>query len=379
LKSHYAIALVTATLVLAGCGGSGDGEGTAGITVAKAKAGRESGDRAVVAALGRLEPATEVVEVAAPPGDRIASLLVDEGDRVDKCEILALLDSHAERTADLARITSRLEEARLRLSAETSYGNAAIDEAGLRIRELEELRPLEIEAQEALVAALEAEVGVVRRDLERIDSLHQNGVVSITELDHQTLIVRQKEEELRSARATFVRLRDGRDIDLSMARSQEEAARADLIRARTSIGLEELERELDLAASRVERSTIRAPVAGEVFEIHTRAGEITGKGPILSLGDTRTMLTVAEVYETDVRFVEPGQRTTISSPALPEDLAGEVIWVGSSVSRNKILDVNPTADTDRRTVKVKIRLDDNTIAARMVNLQVDVRIDVGQR
>ena len=61
------------------------------------------------------------------------------------------------RAAELARITSRLEEARLRLDAETSYGNAAIDEARLRIRQLEELRPLEIESQEALVASLREE------------------------------------------------------------------------------------------------------------------------------------------------------------------------------------------------------------------------------
>jgi HlyD family secretion protein len=53
--------------------------------------------------------------------------------------------------------------------------------------------------------------------------------------------------------------------------------------------------------------------------------------------------------------------------------------IGKTITKNALLDVDPAAAVDRRVVEVKIRLDPNDLAARMVNLQVDVAIDVHDR
>src|SRR5262249_52852823 len=101
--------------------------------------------RTRVAALGRLTPRGEVINVASPEGDRLGQLLVVEGQQVQAGDILAKLDSHAERVAEQQHIASRLAESSARLAAETVYGNALVSESTLRVRQLEHLPPLDIQ------------------------------------------------------------------------------------------------------------------------------------------------------------------------------------------------------------------------------------------
>jgi HlyD family secretion protein len=56
-----------------------------------------------------------------------------------------------------------------------------------------------------------------------------------------------------------------------------------------------------------------------------------------------------------------------------------VTYIGRLIDRNYIFDLDPRADADRRVVAVKIRLDDSKPAARFVNLQVKVSIQVDSR
>src|SRR6185503_4256686 len=57
--------------------------------------------------------------------------------------------------------------------------------------------------------------------------------------------------------------------------------------------------ELQAAQSALDLDTVRAPVAGQVIEIHARRGERVGMEGIAELADTERMYAVAEVYETD--------------------------------------------------------------------------------
>ena len=91
------------------------------------------------------------------------------------------------------------------------------------------------------------------------------------------------------------------------------------------------------------------------------------------------MNVVAEVYQTDIKKVRLGQKTIISSTALPRKFKGTVTDIGLLVDRQKILNINPGADTDRRIVEVKIRIDeleDNKLIMGLTNLQVDVAIQI---
>ena len=332
-----------------------------------------------VGALGRLEPEGEVVRVAGPPGERLGELLVAEGERVVAGQVLARLESYRERLAEREYAAAQLQEARARLEAETRFGQAQVEEARTRLSRLDEPQQLQIRSQEAVVERLRAELADAEANLARFQALWQEGAISQQELDQKALLVRQRQEDLRAAEATLNQLRLARERDLRNAQAQVQAAEAGLKRAQAQVQLGSLTRNLELAEARLERTLIRAPRAGQVLKIHTRPGEVIAADQgILELGNTDQMMVVAEVYETDILRVRPGQGATISSRALAETLRGRVERVGLQIGKKDVLNTDPAADVDARVVEVYIRLDPESSArvAGLTNLQVNVAIDV---
>lgn len=127
--------------------------------------------------------------------------------------------------------------------------------------------------------------------------------------------------------------------------------------------------DLDLAV-------VRAPFAGQVLEIYTRAGEKVGADGIAELAMTNAMYTIAEVYETDIQRVRVGQRATMTSAALHTALHGSVELIHRKVGKRDVLNVDPAARTDARVVEVEIRLDPGQDEAMgLTNLEVDVAIE----
>ncbi|MED5262802.1 MAG: efflux RND transporter periplasmic adaptor subunit [Myxococcota bacterium] len=234
--------------------------------------------REPVTALGRLEPKDGAIRVAGPAGRPavISKLLVDDGDRVNKGDLIAVLDDTVLRQAELDRAKANLVDA--------------------------------------------------EKHFERAEKLERRGV---------------------QAEATF----DKAQVGLAVAR-------ADMARA---------EAELELAQ-------VRSPIAGTVLRIFTRPGERIGTDGVVEVGQTDDMYAVAEVYETDIVRVRKGQRATITSPALPNALEGEVEKVGLRIGKLDILSTDPAARTDARVVEVEIRLDESQAVSGLTNLQVTVQI-----
>ena len=315
----------------------------AAVSLASAPLAAAEGAQHRVAALGRLEPGEGVLDVAAPRGERVESMQVGEGAAVAAGDVLATLDSHAERLA--AR-----DAWRARADAEAR----ALD----RIREV---GPLDLVASEADVRRLEAALAVEQADLKRLAALLAESLVPPRDHEQQAAKVARASEELNHGRALFDRQRASLKVEEAEAKARLAEARA----------------ELAGAEARLERSLVRAPVNGQVLSIITWAGETVVDDPILRLGETGRMYAVAEVYETDARFVRLGQTATITSPALPSAIRGTVERISPMVHKNDVLGVDPAAATDARVVEVRVRLAEGADAARFIHLQVDVEIATG--
>lgn len=331
-----------------------------------------------VVALGRLEPQGEVIKVGGPTTERIARLEVAEGDVVKQGDVLAYLESYEERKAERDYAASQLAEARLKLNAETEYGQAQIQEAQTRLQQVDRPELFEIQAQQATVRQLEAELSLERIDLDRFQNLFEEGAASRQDLDQQISASRQVEERLNSAKAELIRLESSRSSNLSNAQAQVQSQRASLERSRAQIEVDSAARNLQLANAKLERTIIRAPQDGEILRIISYQGEAIADEGILEMGNTQQMFVVAEVYETDVKRVRLGQQATITSRngAFDTPLTGKVERIGSQIFKNNVLDDDPAANADARVVEVKIRLEDSQPVAQLTNLQVDVNIDV---
>ena len=277
-----------------------------------------------VAALGRLEPEGGIIRLAAPStplslgGNVLAQLLVNEGDEVSAGQLLAVTDVEPALNAAV-----RVAEAELSLERKAAEASRS-------------------KAEEACVIA-----DVQAREANRRTSLLERDLASQEEVDQS-----QGDAEAQAASCTAAR-----------ANAEVAAAAIDLAEA----VLARRQAELD-------RAFIKAPFDGRVLRVLAEPGEYVGPEGLLELGRVGQMFAIAEVYETDIRRVRPGQAATITSDALAGDLTGTVAFIRPKVQKQDEIGTDPAARKDARIIEVGIRLADSAAAASFTNLQVEVVI-----
>lgn len=331
-----------------------------------------------VAALGRVEPAGGVMQIASPENGVISELLVDVGDSVAGGQTLAYLNLYEVRSAERDFAESQLIEAQQQLSAQQQLGNARIAEADTRVDQVDLPQLEAMRSQAAQIKDLEAQLNLAEIDLGRFERLAVQGAIARQQLDSQRAEVAQIQQKIAAAEATLTQLESARLANIDNAAAQVSAAEADLLLAQANAGVRSAEQNLALAEARLAQSVIRSPINGQVIEVFVEPGESVDSQSVLSLGNTQTMQVVAEVFETDVGLVEVGQSATIRSRngAFDQDLTGTVESVALQIFKNDVLDDDPAANADARVVEVDITVDQPAVIDSLTNLQVDVVIDV---
>jgi HlyD family secretion protein len=350
--------------------------------LAQSQPASDTGGR-LITALGRVEPEGEIIKVGAPSGDRILRLLVQDGQEVKRGQALAYLESYPERLAERNLAKSQLQEAQALLASEQQLGEVQVQEAQTRQAQVSQPKAEQLRAQAATIERLKAELILVQKDYQRFQYLQERGAISTKDLDDRALALRSKQEDLNSAVATFSQFRQQLQTDFANATTQIDMARAGTIKSQVQTQIASKFRELDVANARLARTIIAAPQNGQILEVLLQEGEAvplggsqdsSGDTTILEMGDTRRMVVVAEVYETDIRHIKVGQSATVTSSAFDGELYGVVKQVGLRIGKNDVLDTDPAANTDARVIEVKIGLTNGFPVAQLTNLQVDVAI-----
>lgn len=335
-----------------------------------------------ISALGRLEPATEVIQLAAPitlDGDRLLELRVKEGDRVEAGQVVAVLGSRDRLQDAVGQAQEEVRQAQARLAqvrAGAKAGEVQAQQAAIvRLQaEIDGARGV----QAATLARLEAESQNAQVEYDRYQQLYQEGAVSESTLDSRrlTAVTAQKQlreaqenqnrtletlqAQLREATATLDRIAEVRPVDVQVAQTEVDGAIATLTQAQTDL----------------EQAYIRAPIAGQILKIHTRPGEKLSENGIADLGQTDQMTVVAEVYQSEIGSIRTGQTAVVSGQGFAGELQGTVSQVGLQVSRQNTFSNQPGENLDRRVVEVRIAL--TPVASRQVaqltNMQVQVAI-----
>jgi HlyD family secretion protein len=330
--------------------------------------------RTVIYARGRIQPGNGVINISAAASQRILQLKVQENQFVKAGDILASLESYPECLADLDLAKANLENAKARLKAEAELAKAQIVEAELQVKNVELLKPFEIQAKQAELDLLATRLSSARRDLERMDMLKAKNTVSIQDYEHQHVAVDALEKERLSEQAIMDQLKQGYALQREEANARLKTAQANLEVVLSAVSIKALENAVALAEARLANSMIKAPADGQILKILTWSGETIGAQPVLMMGEVARMYVVAEVYETDIGKVKVGQKARMTSPALPKELNGVVEQLGVMIHKNDIFGIDPTAATDSRVIEVKILLDDPATAAAYNNLQVEAQI-----
>ena len=217
-----------------------------------------------VSASGKVQPVVKV-EISAYVSAEITQLPVQEGQRVKAGDLLVELDS------------TRYKATR------DGYG-AAVTAAQ------SQLKLARINLEQA------------RRDLERVQSLHAQGLTSKaeveaaqTKLDAQHAVVRSAQDDVQRAAA-----------------------------------------QLRLAGDDVSKTVLRSPIDGVIIALNKEAGEmVVGSGftrdVIMTVADLSAMEVLVEVDENDVPHVKRDQKATVTVDAFPKDkLEGVVTAIANS-------------------------------------------------
>jgi len=341
--------------------------------------------RVAITALGRIEPEGKVIQLSAPSsisGLRVEKLLVNQGNGVKAGQIVALLEGYVRATVNVQQALDQVRVAQAKLSQiQAGAKRGDIDAQQAAIASLQSQLQGEIATGNATVARLQAELDNAQTEYNRYRSLYQQGAVSASVADSKRLQVRTLQQQLNEARAAL-----NRSVNTLQDQIREARGKLDSIQEVRPQDVKVAEAEVKSAMSAVEQakaeqelSILKSPITGTVLRINTKPGEVVSPEGIMEIGRTNQMYVVAEVYQTDIQKVRLGQKAFISSTAFPRKLKGTVSEIGLLVDRQRILNINPGADTDRRIVEVKIRIDelsDNKLVMGLTNLQVDVAIQI---
>lgn len=285
--------------------------------------------RSLVAAAGRVEPVSEEIRIGAEMNGKLREIHVDEGDRVRRGQVLAVLEN-----ADYA-------------------ARVAISEAQLKQREAQLLRvnngsrAEERRAAGAVLVEAKAVLEEAEAEWRRRDSLFRSGDIARAALEKA-----ERERAVAKARYdTAIERRElveraSREEDLLSARADVEQAKAQLAEARAYLG----------------KTYIRSPIDGVILRRKAKAGEsISTDNPeswIVTLGDDTALRVRVDVDEADVARLRVGQTAYVTAEAYgARRFTGHVVRIGQILGRKNVRTDEPTERVDTKILETMVQLD----------------------
>lgn len=157
----------------------------------------------------------------------------------------------------------------------------------------------------------------------------------LVELDPREVLIRIERRKAAVDRARSRLLQVEREVRYAREKQQEELAGikgADLLARKARV--REAEAELKDLRHRLVLMSVRSPVEGVVVKKNAHPGEFVQAGqPVFMVVDSSRYWVEANVDETEIRFVEPGNRATVRLDSYPGiRFEGEVVDVGGATT-----------------------------------------------
>ena len=270
----------------------------------------------VVVATGKLEPVGNVKEIRIPAGAVVDKILVKNGERVDKNQVLILLDQ--ESTAE--QLNS------IKKSVIEKSSQITLKQEQLSLKGVERDRTLDLNREQLISTRnnLELEAQI----LERLKGLAREGATP----DIQYLQQRNKVEGLKG---DLIKLDLEGKRQVNQISQQIEQLNAELAGLRS----EHAQLNANLTEVKVtnKNQSVRAPVSGIVFDLKLNnpgyISQAQSSQSALKVVPFNTLEADVEIPSSKIGFVRVGQRADISIDSFPASdfgvLEGKVLSVGS--------------------------------------------------
>lgn len=305
----------------------------------------------VVEAAGSVQALHSADVTSRIPG-RVAAVLVDEGDRVSRGQVVVQLDP-----SDLEQQVRQAEAALAAAQARVPQARRAVDLAEESARHQVAQAEAAVQAARAQAASAEAQVAAAasqraraEADLQRVQQLFSQGAVPAQQVDAARAAAEAARAQHEAAQAQWRAAREQlRAAEAALrlaqtARGQVAIRQRDVEQAQAAV--RQAEAALQLARLQLQHTLVRSPLSGVVVERRADPGEYAAPGvALLVVADTSAVWVNLAVSETQISSVRPGQPVRLTVDALPgQEFSGRV------ESRS------PTADSRTRSFLVKVRV-----------------------
>lgn len=295
----------------------------------------------------------DTVAVSPRIGGSVIEVLVTDNQRVEAGQVLARLDD-ADARAALAQAEANL--AAVRASVDNVDARASQEEAT-------------IAARAAAVAQAEAQARLAQSEVDRYDRLAAQGWVSQQKLDNQ-------KASADTARATLAQAR------AALTAEQRTATTLVSTRQQSVASVQQAEAVVEAARLTLERTIIRAPVAGVVGARGIRLGQVVAAGSqLMSIVPLQQTYVVANFKETQMGHMRLGQSVQIKADAFPgQTLTGKIeSFAPATGSEFALIPIeNATGNFTKITqrIPVRISLDPANGVALRPGLSVKINVDL---
>jgi HlyD family secretion protein len=230
---------------------------------------------------GRVEPEMNY-QITSPLATTVKAVYVQPGDKVPAGKVLMQLDDLAART-QLATAEAAVKNAQAMLEAATHNGTQA-----------------EQQASAAEIARDRIDRDQAQHDLEALAKLNLTGAASASEVAAARQRLEAAEAALNAAKGSATNRYSPAEV------------------ARAQAALKDAEAGLAAAEDVENRTTVRAPIAGTVYDLEARATDFVEQGKVLlQMADLEHERVRAYFDEPNIGSLEVGQPVEITWDALP--------------------------------------------------------------
>jgi HlyD family secretion protein len=315
-------------------------------------------------------------QVASKIGGKVVEVRVQEGDRVRKGQVLAVLDQtdlriqllQAEAAVRAAEANLKQAEIAARIQpdltdAQIQSARAALLAAQARLRALQTgARPQERQQAEQQVAAARSNFELAKANFERAKQLYEQGAIPKQQFDAQKTAYEAAQAQLRQAEEALSLVREGprrEDIEAAeqavkqaeeayrqaiVGKSQNELRQQQLAAARAALA--QAKANLAFLRQQLEETLIRAPFDGWIAQRFVDVGMTIGQGtPVARLVDLSRLYFEAVLPETLLQEVRVGMPVQVRVDAFPE-----------RTFTGKVEAIYPATADNARNLRIRITL-----------------------
>jgi membrane fusion protein (multidrug efflux system) len=352
---------------------------------------------------------------------RIIRLLVEENDRVTAGQVIAEIDPTTYRDqvrlvesklalakADLSVQEATLHRLKEQIPLQIQIAKKAFDAAQNYLARAEKSLALVIDnvnsgidAAKQQVESANADLKFAKQEIDRYQELVKKDAAPVrvgqsAERAYTDAQAAVRLAEIRLSQANFDRARievSQRDVDearvnLSKAErgvalaetGQEQIIEAEHVCALKREAIETSSRELDAARNLLNYTQIHAPIAGIVVKRFRNLGDaITANTPIIGIYDTNLLYVTANLEESRLDGVAPGNNVELRVDAFENPFRGRVVWINKATGANfalmprNVVSGEFTKVVQRVPVRIQIEKDPRWPSLRAgLSVQVDI-------